>query len=467
MPGTSGSDTSASDTFVRRAAAAAGILIAALAPAGAQAAGFALMEQSASGLGNAYAGAAALAEDASTVWWNPAGMTRLASGKQAAFAAHSIMPSARFHNGASTPGTGAAANGEGGDAGRSAVTPAAYFVTDLAPRWKLGLALNVPFGLSTAYDPTWVGRFQGIEAKVETVNLNPAVSWAYDENVSLGFGLNWQTGKIDLLQAANYGFGWGRITTAGGVPGLAALIPPGTEGQSRIRLDGEAWGYNMGVLWNASRDTRVGLAYRSSLKYKMSGTTSFSGRPALPAPVAASLAGAVFNGLTADGQVNLTLRTPDSFAASIAHAAGNRWLLLGDATWTGWSKINALPLNRDTGATLDTLNFNFRDTLRLSFGANYKYSDAWTLRAGYALDQTPIRNAESRSVRLPDNDRQWFSFGAQYRVSGTAALDFGYAHLVVKDAPINNDQAAAGRGLVNGSYDASVDILSAQLTYTF
>ena len=444
----------------------------------AHSAGFALMEQSASGLGNAYAGAGASAEDASTVWWNPAAMSRLPAGKQLAFSLHSIMPSTTFHNGASTSGTGTALNGEGGDAGRSAMTPAGYFVTDLAPRWKFGLGVNVPFGLSTAYDANWIGRFQGIEAKVETLNVNPSVSWALNDTVSLGAGIDWQSAKIGLLTGANYGAGWAGVLaggvaagalTAAGAAALSPLAPLGTEGQNRVSLEGDAWGYNLGAHIKLSSATQLGLAYRSSLKYKLTGTTTFTGRPTLAGlPAGAAALGSAFNGATADGSVALTLKTPDSISASVSHWVNDRWQLLGDLTWTGWSKIQSIPLTRDTtGGTLDTLTFNFRDTLRTSFGANYRYSDAWTLRAGYAIDESPVSNAESRTVRLPDNDRQWFSIGAQYRVSRSGTVNLAYAHLVVKDSTINNNQTATGKGLVNGTYNGKVDLLAAQFTYAF
>ena len=131
--------------------------------------------------------------------------------------------------------------------------------------------------------------------------------------------------------------------------------------------------------------------------------------------------------------------------------------------------MKSIPLVRDTGTTLDTLAFNFHDTLRLSVGANYRLDDGWTLRAGFALDESPVPSAESRSVRLPDHDRQWFTVGVQYRTSRTSAIDVGYAHLAVKNAAMNNNQnpPAGVKGLVNGTYDASVDILGAQFTYSF
>ena len=416
----------------------------------AAASAFALAEQGASGLGNAFAGAAAVAEDASTVWWNPAGMARLPRGKHLLFGGHVIIPSTEFNNRASVPAalqpTGL---GNGGDAGDTAVVPNFYFVMDLNPSWNFGLGVNVPFGLATEYDADWIGRFQGIKSEVMTLNINPSVSYKLSERASLGFGLSYQRAEIDLLSAVNYS------AAAGG------LLGPNLEGQNTTGLDGDAWGFNIGALFDITPATRLGVHYRSSLDYETDGTTSFSD---VPAALAASP-------LLSNGNVKLDLETPATLSFSAAHRLNDRLELLGDITWTEWSKVDRLPLIRTSGpasgATLDTLTFNFDDTWRVAVGANYKWSGPWTLRAGVAFDQSPVPDAETRSVRLPDNDRYWFSLGASYQMSRSGRIDVGYTFINVKDAEINNDQQAVGRGLVNGTYDATVNILSVQYQHSF
>src|SRR5262249_53624753 len=143
----------------------------------ARAAGFALYEQGISGMGNAYAGAAAAAEDATTVWWNPAGMSRLPKGMHASVGVAAIAPSWKFHDNGSTIGTlsNPTKTGTGGDAGDTAYVPSGFFVMDFGDRLNFGLGISVPFGLKTEYDPNWIGRFQGIKSEVQTVNVNPAV----------------------------------------------------------------------------------------------------------------------------------------------------------------------------------------------------------------------------------------------------------------------------------------------------
>src|SRR6266404_5131069 len=173
----------------------------------AHAAAFALYEQGVSGLGNAYAGAAAVAEDATTVWWNPAGMSRLGSGKHFAIGGVLISPSTKFSNGSSQTAafSNPSSTGTGGDAGKDAIVPSMFYVMDLNPRMRFGIGISVPFGLKTEYDSNWIGRFQGVSSKVETLNINPSLSYKFSDATSVGFGLSYQRGKIDLLQAVSFG----------------------------------------------------------------------------------------------------------------------------------------------------------------------------------------------------------------------------------------------------------------------
>src|SRR6266850_2163770 len=290
------------------------------------AAAFALYEQGVSGLGNAYAGAAAAAEDATTVWWNPAGMARLGAGKHFAIGGTLISPSTKFSNGSSQPATlsNPASTGTGGDAGKDAIVPSLFYVMDLNPRMHFGIGVSVPFGLKTEYDPNWIGRFQGITSKVETLNVNPSLSYKLSETASIGGGLSYQRGKVDLLTGVNYS------ASVAGTP-LAGLVPANSEGQNKTSVDGDAWGFNVGALFNITPVTRMGIAYRSSLKYKLDGNTSFSNVPAAFALSPAATAS------TANGNVKLDLKTPDSLAFSVAHRLDDRWELLGDLTWWHWS----------------------------------------------------------------------------------------------------------------------------------
>src|SRR6267378_2539847 len=222
-----------------------------LAGSEAHAAAFALYEQGVSGLGNAYAGAAAVAEDATTVWWNPAGMSRLGVGKHFAIGGVLISPSTKFSNGSSTPaGFNTAPAGTGGDAGKDAIVPSMFYVMDLNPRMHFGIGISVPFGLKTEYDSNWIGRFQGISSEVKTLNINPSLSYKLSETASIGGGISYQRGKVDLKTAVNYS---ATAFSAGGAFLLGLIGGLGVEGQNKTSVDGDAWGFNLGGLFNVTR----------------------------------------------------------------------------------------------------------------------------------------------------------------------------------------------------------------------
>jgi long-chain fatty acid transport protein len=378
----------------------------------ASASGFALIEQSASGMGNAFAGGAAIADDASTVFFNPAGMSRL-SGKQIVIAAHAITPSAKYTSSAGVP--------SGGDAGSTAVVPNGYFVMEINPDLRFGLGLNAPFGLQTKYDANWAGKQQAILSKIETVNVNPSLSYQVNDKLSVGAGLDYQHIKGELTQ------------DSGGALGLAVV--QGTD---------NAWGYNFGALYNLDAATRIGMAYRSAMSYTLSGTVTTS----LP---------------FANGPVSLDIKLPGSFSISGFHSYNDKWDVMADITWTGWSTFNQVKIVNASGATISNTPENWKDTVRVAVGVTHHYNRQWLARAGLAYDQAPVPDA-FRTARIPDNNRTWLSFGGQYKPTPASAIDLGYSHLFVNDSSINSPTPAPA---LVGTYKNSVDILSVQYTYSF
>jgi long-chain fatty acid transport protein len=415
----------------------------------ASAAGFALIEQSASGMGNAFAGAAATAEDASTIFYNPAGMSKL-EGMQVTVGAHVIDLSVKFSDSGSSKPAAIVTNplgGNGGDAGAVAVVPNVYFVMPIGDRLNFGVGVNVPFGLKTEYDDNWAGRFQGIKTDIKTYNINPSLSYKVSDSLAIGAGVNYQHLDADLTNAV--------------------VLGPDTEGRAELDANDDAWGWNIGVLFQPAPATKIGASYRSKLKYNLEGTTTVT--TASGATVAA-----------ASGPTTADVTLPDSFSLSLAQKVNDQWEFLADATFTRWSEINRINIVDSTNGTLrDSLVLDFDDTWRYSVGVNYKLNDAWTLKGGVAYDQSPVKGASSRSVRLPDNDRTWLSIGAAMKVKQNGKLDFGYSHLFLKDADINFTRSQQAPGFttptpapgtastVAGSYTGSIDILSVQYTLSF
>lgn len=407
--------------------------------AGAQASGFALIEQNASGMGHAFAGQAALAADASTVFFNPAGLTRL-PGRQWVLAGHAIVPSAKFSDSGSTLGpTQTDPGGDGGDAGRAALLPNLFHAMPLGGGITFGLGISAPFGLVTEYDRDWIGRFQAVKSDLRTLNVNPSLGFRLDDAWSVGAGLNAQQAKAELSKMANYG--------AAGAPFADR------EGLATVRGDDWGWGYNLGLLYEPRADLRIGFGYRSRIDYTLEGRVSYANRPA---PLADMLP---------DGPVSARATLPASASLSLYKALSPAWDLLADATWTEWSLFDRLTVRRPDGRVVDDTVENWRDTWRLSLGATRHVGEKLSWRFGLAFDESPVPDAR-RTPRIPDQDRYWLAAGLQYRMDARRTLDLGYTHILVPDARVNITANPAS-GTLAGRYENQIDILSVQYSHTF
>lgn len=406
----------------------------------ASAAGFQLLEQNASGIGNAYAGSAAVADNASTVFYNPAGMTQL-KGLQVSGGLTAVGTSFKYSNEGSTS-TGALANsGNGSDGGGVGFIPNGYVSWEMTKDLYLGLGVGAPFGLRTEYDDRWVGAAQSTYFDVRTYNINPSVAYRVNDKVSIGGGLNWQRVEADYRRLVN-------VTT-------------GSTSPLKLTLEDDSWGWNVGALFTLTPDTKLGVSYRSKVKYHTTGKIAISG------PVSS---------FSSDAKADITL--PDVFILSLTQKLSDKWELLGDVSWTGWSSIPKVDIIRASatqnglapaGSIAQVLDTEFRDTWRVALGANYKMNSDWTLKGGIAYDQTPVKGSATRLVSLPDNDRTWFSAGAQWKASKAITVDIGAAYLYVKDTKIDNNQSdpSLNRGYIKGTYEDSAWLLGTQISMAF
>ncbi len=446
-------------------------------------AAFGLQTQNASGLGHAYAGGAAAAEDVSTIFYNPAGLVRLTK-TEIVVSANVICPSAKFNDNGSQAAFGQSLGGTGGDAGGCAVVPNMYLGVPFTDKWSFGLGINAPFGLETEYDSDWLGRFQAIKSKVETININPVLSWEPTKNLTVGGGFSYQRLKAELTKNANYAGifaqGVGQFVAAGQIPAAAApaLIGSAAGLQSGVKITGDddSWGWNVGVLWQVTPQTRIGAAYRSQVKYEVSGNVEFTNPTAanlgpLPSPVA-PIGALLVNGINAstlaNGGVNLSIKMPDTANLSIFSEINKQWDVMADLQYTGWSSIQQLAIYRNGATTpLSTLDWNFSDSWRVSAGVNYHINDQWVLRGGVAYDETPT-NDTGRTPGLPDGDRTWLAFGVHTNFTPNWEFDLAYAHEFISGPDLNqNGGNTQLYGLIKGSYDTSVDIVGAQVKYVF
>lgn len=401
-----------------------------------QAAGFALLEQNASGAGVAYAGKAAIAEDASAAWFNPASMSRLKE-RQVVLGGHYIDLNSEFNNeGTTTPAAMPANPGRNvGDFGSEGYIPNFHLVLPWNDRINFGLSVATPFGLKTDYQADWIGRFQGITSDIKSLNINPSISYKMNGQWSVGAGLSAQ--KLDAKLSSS------------------TILGLNTESLTTIAGDGWGYGFNLGVLGQVTPATRVGVAYRSAIEQDLEGNVTFSG------PAAA----------TQNSGLSSKIRLPSSFSISSVTELNSKWQLLADATWTEWTTIQKLQFDRvnagGAAAPIPVQDYEWKNSWRFAVGGIYKYSDTINLKAGLAYDMTPVPD-ERRKVRLPDEDRITLAVGSQYKFDKATTFDVAFQYVMPDKAKIDSTEGAgATQSRVLGTAEGDAFILSGQVAYKF
>ncbi len=449
----------------------------------AQGAGFQLFEQGVSGLGTAFAGSAA-AEDASTVFWNPAGMSFLKNHSNFISAGVQLLePNAEFNNQGSTTASGAALRGgSGGDAGELSALPNLYYAYRFANGIAIGVGLSAQFGLKTEYDADWVGRYQAIKSELQTVTLNPSVSFPIGERVAIGVGLDILKADAELTSKLNFGAALPALGS-GSIP--AGALSQQADGKSEVSGDAVAYGFNLGAMFKLGDATKLGVSYRSKIKVKIDGDAKFEApnvtSALLPVGPGGSLVtvplpGAVTQGVAA--AFNNTFRSqgakaevelPDFASIGFHTQIDDRWAVMGDISWTHWSSFKELRVKFDGGLPDSVTPENWDDTFKFAIGATFKPSEKWTLRAGLAYDQQAASD-EFLTPRIPDAERTWVALGFNYQFTPHAGLDVGYTHVFVGGAKLNKTSEEADprlRTTLRGDYDSSVDILGVQFNFRF
>lgn len=429
------------------------VLLAVLCVGAARAGGFYVPAQGAVGVGLATAGGAALATDASTLFFNPAGMTRLGDATLEG-GVDFILPSVKISNQgstATTPGTlGAALGypGQNGDADQSKLLPNLYYARPLkgADLW-IGLAITAPFGLSVNYAPDWFGRYDSITSELLTVDIAPSVAYQLGPSWSIGGGIDIQYAKARLTNALPNTLNPGGPT-------------PATDGLAELRGDSWALGFNIGTLFNLAPSTRVGVHYRSRITHNLDGNATVSG---LTGPLAAG------NGKV---DTSVDLKLPPIASVAIAHELSRGWTLLAEVQWFGWSVFDEVRIKFANGLPDQVRSQEFRNSWSFAAGADYKLSDQWVLRGGVRVDTTPTTDA-FRNTSIPDSNLVWIGFGARYKVSDRVLLDIGFLHGHFKSADINLNTTffggtpAAGTVNTKGRTDNFVNTIAVSGSYRF
>lgn len=402
------------------------------------ASGFALNEQSVASMGLSFAGRSSSAQDASTVFGNPAGMARL-KRDEISLGAAAIHAKSDISHASANAGPLALNGSNDGDMVPTTGVPMGYYVKPLDDKVAFGLGIYVPFGLMTDYENGFQGRYYANKSHVQVITVQPTLSYRFNEQLSVGFGPTFNHIEGELTSSM-----------------LNPASPGSNDGKVKVKGDDVAVGFNVGLLYEFTPQTRAGLTYHSRVKYELEGDT----RITASGPVAA---------LTGKYDAALDLTTPESVDLSITHELSDAWTLYAGSTWTRWSRFKEIRIENEGSILPPNLSTiveeqNWHDTWAHAVGVSYQASAQWTLRAGVAIDQSPTNNVD-RSPRIPSGDRTIFSIGAGWSPNQDMTIDVAYSYL--REESVDVDHVSASRGSYSARYQNSAHGLGASLSYRF
>jgi len=400
-----------------------------------QAAGYGINEQSASYLATGFAGRASNAINGAIASSNPAGISFL-DGRQVSAGADVILKGGKFSNGVHTSPFNPNAPATTKDFQKTSFVPFGYFSMPVNDKWSVGLAGYAPYGIELDYEDNWAGVWFGDITSVQVMALQATASYKVREDLAIGFGL-----------------------IGAHVKGKLTSRPFGAQGT--IEGDDNTLAWNIGALWNVTDQTALGLAYHSTYKFNLKGSYSVAGSP-LPSLVP---------NVTQDAGLRIVM--PEKVMLSVTHKFNDQWTVMADATWTRWTRFQEFDVTNPAGGpSHNYVPMNWKDTWALSLGASYQLNNQWLLRAGYMFDQSPVTN-ETRTVRSPDANRNWFTLGANWALSDNLNVDLAYAYVKLQDGTISEqkydgpNQPSTDYGFITGNYASGSHILGAQLNWKF
>jgi long-chain fatty acid transport protein len=398
----------------------------------AAASGFMVRENSAESLATAYGGNGSRADEASTVFNNPAGMMHL-QGDEVQLGTGVVFPSIRFNGSATVLGTAIPGN-NGGNGGQFTGIPHLYGVFTINDRLKAGLAITAPFGNTVNYDPNWAGRYVGVKTAALSVDINPNLAYRVNDWLSVGGGISAQ---------------WFKLEASSTIAQFLILGPTAPDAVYLFKGDDWAFGYNLGLLAEPSADTRIGLTYRSKVEHNPKGTLNFTG--------ASPLLGLISGPATAHD-----LNLPATIGLSLTRDVTPSWSLGADIQFNQWSSLKQITI---TSANAPVVNVEgYEDSWMVSLGAAYRADDRLTLRGGLAWDQTPVGD-NVRTVGVPDADRYVVGLGFGYRLTDSTSVDGAYSHYFSAEhgsmnSSVNNTDPITHAVVLHGKYTNGLDYLA-------
>lgn len=433
--------------------AAAAAVMAVCAASAAHAAGFMLTEQSAGALGRAYAGVGVDGTDISGVYYNPATMT--------------LHPGTQIQAGFVAVGLDLAFDGVDNQTGTNRITengqyntqaiPHGYISHQLNDSMWVGLAMTVPFGMGTEYDDNWDWGNRGISAEVLTFDFNPNVAWKVSDKLSLGAGMSIQYAAADLKMRDKVAYG--ALTDIGDING-------------EVDADSWAWGFNLGLMWSPLDNVRFGLSYRSKINHNADG--DFTLDNFVPGKDAGSadeiLQG--MQGLLGNPQnATATISTPAWLMATAAWDVNDLLSLYATFRWTDWSSFDTLDIKSSaldmTHHGVKTVENHWQDTYLVSVGADLRFANWWTFRAGIGYETSAVDDPKYRTAIIPDADRLWLALGSSFKATENMQIDVSAAWLHGIGERNLWDTDTAGGKEVGKFEDLDAYLFGVQLVYKF
>ena len=443
----------------------------------AQATGFQLRESSVKNLGRGQAGVATADDDASVVTNNPAAMVNLKKNTLQADVTV-IDLTADFEGGgtsaAGTPLTG----GDGGDPGDATAVPnlsAVFPLHGALEGLTVGASIGAPFGLQTEYDRDWVGRYNAVESDLKTVDFTLSAALQLHERFSVGLGFIYERADVTLSNAVDFG----TFMAATGLPPAAGGIPQGADGFAEVSGDAHGYGWLAGVQWQPTDQLRFGYSHRSEIDHDLEGEADFTtpgsfqaaqtlyrqlaANPLLPPAQRAQLL-VLGNGFV-DSNISAPLTTPSIDIFSVRYDFNENFRMMADVQLTDWSSLRNVNIDYANPFQPNTVeDFSWQDTEMYALGAEWDLSEAFTLRGGITMDETPT-HIESRTPRLPDEDRMLYSIGLTWNVTEALSVDAAYQRIEIDNSEIDIF-SSSGSHLV-GEFDGYANLFGVAAQYKF
>jgi len=444
--------------FIQLSALAFGIA-GALTVGQAQASGFQLKENSVKAMGAAFAGAGVNETDSSVVANNPATMARF-SGTTMQVDVTAIDLSYEF-NGTGTDALGRPmTGGNGGDAGDIAAVPALSVIHKLDNGLAFGAMVSAPFGLKTEYDDNWVGRYYAHTSDVEIIDLTLAAALdIVPDRFSVGAGIIYSRADVTLSKSVDFG---SLLFSNPATRPLPFARPQAADGFAEIQGDDTGFGWTVGANLKPTDKLAIGVSYRSEIDYELEGTADWT----VPGNVAAVFsASPTTRPLFQDGAALAKLTTPSVLNVDLRYDFTDSFSMMASYAETGWESLREVRIEFANPDPDSVEPFNWKDTTFASLGAEYKLNPSWTLRGGVAYDETPT-HIETRTPRLPDANRMWYSLGASWAATQALEVNFGYTRIEPNSPKIDLHSETSLQSLV-GPFDGAANLYGVSAQYKF